>query len=197
MVLTHQNLKNAQYEARTIRITESNGTAVSSIEAMMCATMIYDDHQAEYAGLRPEPRHYHDIAKRPDAVRWYAACDDEIKKLFDMGAFDIVDTPKDKKIMEGVFSFKTKYDSEGNVLKYAARGNVNGSKQQPGTFGDTFALTGKFSCIQAYARQRHKRETGSGSGARISAVRWRVHVSDLFHSRGLQRCGQSMRSLYE
>ena len=52
IVLTHQNLKNAQYEARTIRITESNGTAVSSIEAMMCATMIYDDHQAEYAGLR-------------------------------------------------------------------------------------------------------------------------------------------------
>ena len=132
MVLTHQNLKNAQYEARTIRITESNGTAGSSIEAMMCATMIYDDHQAEYAGRRPEPRHYHDIAKRPDAVRWYAACDDEIKKLFDMGAFDIVDTPKDKKIMEGVFSFKTKYDSEGKVLKYAARGNVNGSKAQSG-----------------------------------------------------------------
>ena len=64
------------------------------------------------------------------------------KKLFDMGAFDIVDTPPDKKVMEGVFSFKTKYDSEGNVLKYAARGNVNGSKQEPGTFGDTFAPTG-------------------------------------------------------
>jgi len=42
-----------------------------------------------------------------------------------------------------------KYDSEGNVLKYAARGNVNGSKQEPGTFGDTFAPTGKFSCIRS------------------------------------------------
>ena len=133
----------------TIRIAESNDTAASAVEAMACAAMICDDYGTEYVGLRPEPRHYHDIAKRPDADRWYAACDAEIKKLFDMGAFDIVDTPPDKKVMEGVFSFKTKYDSEGNVLKYAARGNVNGSKQEPGTFGDTFAPTGKFSCIRS------------------------------------------------
>ena len=80
-----------------------------------------------------------------------------------MGAFDIVDTPKDKKIMEGVFSFKTKYDSEGNVLKYAARGNVNGSKQEPGTFGDTFALT------ENSAAFKHMRASGT-RGKRDPAV---------------------------
>ena len=97
MVLTHQNLKNAQYEARTIRITKSNGTAGSSIEAMMCATMIYDDHQAEYAGRRPEPRHYHDIAKRPDAVRWYAACDDEIKNCLTWELLTLSTLPRTRK----------------------------------------------------------------------------------------------------
>ena len=53
----------------TIRIAESNDTAASAVEAMACAAMICDDYGTEYVGLRPEPRHYHDIAKRPDADR--------------------------------------------------------------------------------------------------------------------------------
>ena len=131
-----------------IRIVESAATAQAALITMVCTAMICDDEQVQYAGLRPEPRHFYDIQKRPDADRWYAACDKEIIKLFDMGAFDIVDTPRHKKVMECCFSFKTKYDSDGNVLEYRARGNVDGSKQEPGTFGETFAPTSKFSCIR-------------------------------------------------
>ena len=131
-----------------LRCVESAQTAEAALMAMTCAAMLCDEQQVPYSGLRPEPRHFYDIAKRPDAERWYAACDVEIAKLFDMGAFDIVDTPHNHKVMECCFSFKTKYDSAGRVLEYRARGNVDGSKQEPGTFGDTFAPTSKFSCIR-------------------------------------------------
>ena len=145
----HQTIsKFARRTEDRLRLVESTATAQTALIAMVCTAMICDEEQAPYAGLRPEPRHFYEISKRPDAARWYAACDTEITKLFDMGAFDIVDTPRDKKVMECCFSFKTKYDSEGNILEYRARGNVDGSKQEPGTFGDTFAPTSKFSCIR-------------------------------------------------
>ena len=54
-----------------IRIVESAATAQAALIAMVCAAMICDDEQVQYAGLRPEPRHFYDIQKRPDADRWY------------------------------------------------------------------------------------------------------------------------------
>ena len=134
-------------DARLKRV-EHASTAQAAIMAMICTAHTCDEQGVQYAGLRPEPRHFYEISKRPDAERWYAACDVEIAKLFDMGAFDIVDTPLNQKVMECCFSFKTKYDSDGKVLEYRARGNVDGSKQTPGTFGETFAPTSKFSCIR-------------------------------------------------
>jgi len=53
--------------------------------------MTCDEHGQQFAGLRPVPRSYYDIKGRPDEHLRAEACDKEIKKLFDMGAFSIVD----------------------------------------------------------------------------------------------------------
>ena len=73
-----------------------------------------DDH--EYAGARQLTRSYYDIQGRPNADSWYAACHQELIKLFDMETFDIVDSStitKGTKVMDTCFSFKRKEDSNG------------------------------------------------------------------------------------
>jgi len=51
--------------------------------------MACDEHGQQVAGLRPVPRSYYDIKRRPDEHLWAEACDKKVKKLFEMGTFSI------------------------------------------------------------------------------------------------------------
>jgi len=80
------------------------------------------------------------------------ACDKEIKKLFEMGTFPIVDEtdiPLGLKSINCCMSFKIKKDVDGNILEHRARCNADGRQQEVGSYGDTFAPTSKFSCIRS------------------------------------------------
>jgi len=75
----------------------------------------------------------------------------EVIKCFTMGTWPIVDTadiPPDCNVMGTCFSYKVKSDCDGNVLECRARGNVNGTQQKPGSYGETLAPTSKFSVIR-------------------------------------------------
>ena len=58
---------------------------------MICPAMACDEHDQQFAGMRHVPRSYYDIKGRPDEHLWMEACDKEIKKMFEMGTFSIVD----------------------------------------------------------------------------------------------------------
>jgi len=78
--------------------------------------------------------------------------DKEIKKLFEMGTFSIVDEndiPPVHKSINCRMSFKIKRDDDGNILEYRARCNADGRQQEVGSYGNTFAPTSKFSCIRS------------------------------------------------
>ena len=80
------------------------------------------------------------------------ACDKEIKKLFEMGTFSIVDEtdiPPGHKSINCCMSFKIKKDGDGNILEYRTRCNADGRQQEVGSYGNTFAPTSKFSCIRS------------------------------------------------
>jgi hypothetical protein len=97
------------------------------------------------------PRSYYDIKGRPDEDAWYGAADKELTKLFDMGTFEITEAssvPKGTKVMDTVFSFKRKEDSEGRLKELRCRINADGRQQEKGSCGDTFAPTSKFSCVR-------------------------------------------------
>ena len=67
-------------------------------------------------------RSYYDIKGRPDEHIWMEACDKEIKKLFEMGTFSIVDEtdiPPGHKSINCCMSFKIKKDGDGNILSIA------------------------------------------------------------------------------
>ena len=80
------------------------------------------------------------------------ACDKEIKKLFEMGTFSIVDEtdiPPGRKSINCCMSFKIKKKGDGNILEYLARCNADGKQQEVGSYGDTFVPKSKFSCMRS------------------------------------------------
>ena len=130
---------------------ESASTLEAAMIGMVCTAAACDEFEQQHAGIRPTPRSFYDIKGRPDEKVWMQACDKEIKKLFDMGTFTIIDSsdmPSGSKEIDCCFSSKIKKDSEGNILEYRMRCNADGRQQAPGSYGDTFAPTSKFSCIR-------------------------------------------------
>jgi len=135
-----------------IRRQESSDTIGAAMIDMIWTVMACDEHGHQLAGMRPVPRSYYDIKGRPDEHLWMEACDKEIKKLFEMVTFSIVDEsdiPTGHKSINCCVSFKIRADSDGNILEYRAQCNTDGSKQEVGSYGDTFAPTSKFSCIRS------------------------------------------------
>jgi len=135
-----------------IRRQESSNTIGAAMIGMIWTAMACDEHGRQLAGMRPVPRSYYAIKGRPDEHLWMEACDKEIKKLFEMGTFSIVDegdiSPGHKSI-NCCMPFKIKKDVDGNTLEYRARCNADGRQQDVRSYGDTFAPTSKFSCIRS------------------------------------------------
>jgi len=131
---------------------ESSNTIGAVMIGMIWTVMACDEHDQQLAGMRPVPRSYYDMKGRPDEHLWMEACDKEIKKLFEMGTFTIVDEsdiPHGHKSINCCMSFKIKKDGDGNILEYRARCNADGRQQEVRSYGDTFAPTSKFSCIRS------------------------------------------------
>ena len=143
-----QQMKSKQGKLRRL---ETNTTGASAVMALAMTAMICEDAGDEFAGISPAPRHYNAVFGRPDEEKWVAAMDKEVIKIFGMGTWKIVDTstiPEGCNVMNTCFSFKVKCDSEGNTTECRARANADGRQQKPGSYGETFAPTSKFSIIR-------------------------------------------------
>jgi hypothetical protein len=131
--------------------TESMETRECSEIGLAWAAAMCEQNGQEFAGYASVPRSYYDIKGRPDEDAWYGAADKELTKLFDMGTFEITEAslvPIGTKVMDTVFSFKRKEDSEGRLKELRCRINADGRQQEKGSCGDTFAPTSKFSCVR-------------------------------------------------
>jgi len=116
-----------------IRRQESSNTIGAAMIGMIWTTMVCDVLGQQLAGMRPVPRTYYHIKGRPDEHLWIEACDKEIKKLFEMGTFSIVDEsdiPPGHKSIICCMSFKIKKDGDGNILESRARCNADGRQQE-------------------------------------------------------------------
>jgi hypothetical protein len=148
---TFSSIKHKMTSVSRIARFESAATLEAAMLGMIFTAIACDEYGQQHAGVRPTPRSFYDIKGRPDEKIWMQACDKEIKKLFDMGTFTIIDTcdmPSGSKEIDCCFSSKIKKDADGNILEYRMRCNADGRQQVPGSYGDTFAPTSKFSCIR-------------------------------------------------
>lgn len=97
-----------------------------------------------------EPNTYKNAMKSPQVKEWREACLKEVRKIEEMGVWDIVDRPRDAPVVGGRWHFKIKYNPDGSVAKFKARYIAKGFTQTEGVdYTETFAPTGRLASLRA------------------------------------------------
>ena len=100
--------------------------------------------------LDNEPLTYHDAVERPDADLWLAAMAIELNTFKEIGLYQEVEAPPDRKIINSKWVFKIKCGPNGEIDKYKARLVAKGYTQVEGLdYTDTFAPVTKFTTIRS------------------------------------------------
>ena len=121
------------------RLTRKEGhdTVFTACVGTELTETLCDELEVEMTLVNPAPLHYADARKRPDAEKWKAAEKVEIKNCFDNVKFEVYEAKEvshDTKVMNCVFSYKVKTDSEGNETQCKARLNCDGRYQSESTY---------------------------------------------------------------
>ena len=77
-------------------------------------------------GVIREPLSYQKAPRFSESHLWKKAMDDEVKSLEDNHTWDLVDAPKNHKIICGKWVYKLKYGIDGKISRYKARSVAKG-----------------------------------------------------------------------
>eukprot|EP00961_Rhodomonas_salina_P203108 2740625-Rhodomonas_salina.1 len=77
----------------------------------------------------------------PNVENWKQAEEIEIKTLWGMGMWQIVDQPLNCTPLPGVWSYCVKRDQDGNISKYKALWCAHGDMQMPWEYNNTYSPT--------------------------------------------------------
>ena len=124
---------------------EGNDTAFAACVGSELTEMLCDELEIEMALVSPAPLHYANVRKKARCRKVKAAEKVEIKNYFDNDTFEVCETKEVShvtKVMNCVFSYKVKTDSEGNETQCKARLNFDGRYQSESTYSQTFAPQG-------------------------------------------------------
>jgi hypothetical protein len=107
-------------------------------------------HRANITQASPsEPKTYVEAIASPNALKWLAACEEEMRTWKDMDVYDIVPLPKGHKVVGSKWVFHVKQGPDGSIQKYKARIVAQGFTQVEGIdFDQTFAPVAKFSSLR-------------------------------------------------
>ncbi len=95
------------------------------------------------------PNNYNNISGRHDAQDWYLACNDELDAMERNATWIEVPLPQTQRPLPTRWTFDTKKDEQGNILRYRSRLVARGDRQIPGIdFTDTYAPTVNIQCIR-------------------------------------------------
>ncbi|KAE9355142.1 hypothetical protein PF008_g4212 [Phytophthora fragariae] len=113
--------------------------------------------------LERDPRNYKETMRSRQKIAWLKAIGEELKALESNGVWEVVRLPKNVRVLQTKWVFKTKLDAEGLIERLKARLVACGNEQ---TFGVNYSVT--FAAVD-------KRKADTGTCQKVARVRqaWR------------------------
>jgi hypothetical protein len=105
---------------------------------------------AEQANIAlSEPQTYQQAVTSPDNQQWLEAINAEYKSLRDNETWELVEKPKDRKLVSCKWVFKVKHNADGSIDRYKARLVARGFTQTEGVdYNETYAPVVKMTSIR-------------------------------------------------
>ena len=95
------------------------------------------------------PQSVQEALQGDNKAEWRKAMDSEMASLRENGVYELVDKPKDKKVVKSKWVFRVKTNEKGEVEKYKARVVAKGYSQVEGVdYDQTFSPTVRFESIR-------------------------------------------------
>jgi hypothetical protein len=96
-----------------------------------------------------EPATYTEVMEGPESEKWLKAMKSEIRSMYDIQVWTLVDIPSNCKAIENKWILKKKTDTDGNVTVYKARLVAKGFRQIQGVdYDETFSPVAMLNSIQ-------------------------------------------------
>eukprot|EP00961_Rhodomonas_salina_P201945 2724027-Rhodomonas_salina.1 len=95
-----------------------------------------------------EPKNERQARASSHAKEWLIAEEIELKTIYKMGTFEIVDLPPGVIPLQSRFTYKIKCYSNGAIAKLKARLVARGDMQTEDEYSTTFAPTSRFTAIR-------------------------------------------------
>ena len=99
--------------------------------------------------LEDDPKDFMEAVNSSDADQWLQAMKEELDSINKNDVWDLVDLPKERKVIGCKWVLKKKLKVDGSLDKYKAKLVAKGFTQQPGIdFVDTYSPVAKFTSIR-------------------------------------------------
>ena len=95
-----------------------------------------------------EPKSQKQARASPQALEWRRAEHVELKTIWEMGTFKIVDLPNGVEPLPSRFTYRLKRNHDGTISKYKARLVARGDMQTEDEYSTTYAPTSRFTAIR-------------------------------------------------
>ena len=108
-----------------------------------------DDVQTLYSNV--DPQNFKEAVQSPARAKWEEAMADEVETMRQRDVFDAVSLPNDAKVLGTRWVYKTKRDTDGNIVRYRARLVVQGNRQRFGIdYDEVFSPVVNFVVIRLF-----------------------------------------------
>jgi len=94
-----------------------------------------------------EPKSEKEARASPYAAEWLASEEIELKTIWRMGTFEIVDLPPGVIPLPSRFTYRIKRDQHGKIIKFKSRVVARGDMQYDDEYSTTYAPTSRFTAI--------------------------------------------------
>ena len=137
-------------EVSTTSVSGMTGDTVTTDESYSAATTGTPSiEESSSNSLLTEPSTFQEAVRHNDRENWKLAMEAELRSIKEHHVYDLVDLPKNRKVLGTKWVYRIKRSPEGYPLKYKARYVAQGFSQKEGVdYNETYAPVAKLATIR-------------------------------------------------